>query len=182
MSFILLMRAEFPIILSANLSHSWSSCLERGPIPALTGCPSLSLWPVPSGALRPPPAHHVTQSLSCTLALCFFKNRLGYLPGQPRDLDTSWGLRNVSETSQILHICVNNWLCVQMFMRTRERVEIDAAWVAKQRIFCPDERVERAGDELLGRRVPVPLGQLLLRGAAAPVLWWVHVDALNSFF
>lgn len=43
-------------------------------------------------------------------------------------------------------------------MRMRERVEIDGALVTKERIFCPDERVERAGDELHGGRVLVPLG------------------------
>lgn len=53
----------------------------------------------------------------------------------------------------------------------RERVKIDSALVTEERIFCADERVERAGDELHGGRLPVPLGWLLLRGAAAPVLW-----------
>lgn len=83
-------------------SQTRSSCL-LGPwshpsIPALPGCPCFPSPHSPWGWLRPPPAHHPTQtkSPSCTAALSFFKNRLGYQPGQLRDLHASWGLRNVS--------------------------------------------------------------------------------------
>lgn len=145
----------------------------------LLGVPAFPTAYPPQGPLRPPPAHRVTQSFSCTLTLCFFKNRLRYQPGQLRDLDTSWGLRNVSKlprsfiSVQIFWVidCMRVCECLYLCMCVRRQI---AFLLAKEKIFCPDERVDWVGDELLGRRVSLCRGWLLLHRAAAPVLWWVR--------
>lgn len=178
------MRVAISVILFLLCADSWSprsgpAVWPTVPSQTFTGCPCFPYRLSPQRPLRPPPAHHVTQSLSCTLAVCFFKNRLRYQPGQLRDLDTSWGLRNVSKlprsfiSVQLLWVidCTRVCECLYLCMCVWRQI---AFLLAKEKIFCPDERVDGVGDELLGRRVSLCRGWLLLHRAAAPVLWWVR--------
>ncbi|TMS15844.1 Lysosomal amino acid transporter 1-like protein [Larimichthys crocea] len=53
------------------------------------------------------------------------------------------GIEECLRTSQILHICVNPLSnCVCMFISLHVCVKIDPILLAKERIFCPDERVD----------------------------------------
>lgn len=83
------------------------------------------------------------------------------------------GIEECLWISQILHIRLL-WVivCVCIYVR----LNTDPILLAGEHIFCPDERVDRAGDELFSRGVSLHLGWLLLHGAA-PVLRWVHSAA-----
>lgn len=133
--------SSFPSVFWSMTSQSGPAVWTHSPIPVPPRCPPTFPFVYPPGMCNPSSSTSSTTDQEDQLHCCslLFKNRLGY---QLRDLDASWGLRNVSTLPRalisawilwvIVSVCLWVYVCVCM--------KIDPVLLVKERGFSVQMR------------------------------------------